>query len=53
MSENGEAVLTAMPGGDVQIGAEEGYPAVCVLEKGVTYLEADTLVRALNLYPGA
>lgn len=53
VSENGEAVLTAMPGGDVQIGAEEGYPAACVLEKGVTYLEADTLVQALNLYPGA
>lgn len=49
--ENGETVLTAMPGGESRT-AEGELPGTCVLEKGVTYLSAGTLARALELYPG-
>lgn len=51
VSENGETLLTAMPGGAVQAAGEE-LPGTCVLEEGVTYLSAYTLARALELYPG-
>lgn len=51
VSENGETALTAMPGGEIRT-ADGEFPGTCVLEKGVTYLSAGTLARALELYPG-
>lgn len=53
VSLNGETVFSVQPGADtIQLPGDEeaGLSSPCLKENGVTYLQAQDLCRALNLY---
>lgn len=50
VSQNGQTLLAAMPGGQVLGPDGSSLGGTCVKEAGVTYLSAAVLLQALNLF---
>lgn len=50
VSQNGKTVLAARPGGQVLDADGAALGGACVKEAGVTYLSAQVLLQALNLF---
>nr|WP_326186454.1 stalk domain-containing protein [uncultured Oscillibacter sp.] len=51
VSQNGESVLEAMPGGRVAFSSGGSSAYACVLENGITYVSPEALILPLHLFP--